>query len=225
MLEPVAIEELNFTRPLGEVRSWVESLCARYKNPDWNDHFVAKRGLTNKLQGELVPLAFVCDRLATERPESHLRYFPSSAQSFDAQVLSADRTTEEVLEVTLACDGYRDAIAGEYLRKYGWAPLWVPLASSGTKNSRELRFPEMRSMSADQIVEDGLTLIRKTVGAKSASGKYEGISLVVGFEDFRLLPHHFEYTKAELRKLNSVFKIIYYVGLEGNFFHLQHAKT
>jgi hypothetical protein len=221
MREPVALEELNATRLLGEVRPWVESLCSRYKNPDWCDHFVKKRGLSNRLQGELVPLAQLRDRLAPERPESRLKYFPGSGQSFDAHILAADNFVQEVLEVTLACDGYRDAIAGECLKKYGWAPLWIPLAYSGRRNARELPLPKMQSKDTEQIVEDGLTLIRNAVGAKSASGKYESVSLVVGLEDFRFLDRHFEYVKSELQKTASAFKVVYYVGLDGRFFFTQ----
>ncbi len=223
MREPIAIEELIPTRPLREVRAWVESLCARYKNPDWNDHFVAKRGVSNKLQGELVPLAQLCAQLANEQPEAQLKYFPSSSQSFDAQILSADGKVQEILEVTLACDGHRDAIAAEYLKKYDWAPMWIPLAYSGRRNDRGLPLPEIHSMSAEQIVEDGLTLIREAVVAKSSSGKYKGVSLVVGLEDFRFLPHHFEGVKDKLKNIKSNFQVVYYVGLSGNFFYTQRA--
>jgi hypothetical protein len=219
--EPVAIEELTSTLPLACVMPWVEGLCSRYKSPEWNNFFVEKRGLTNRLQGELVPLAFLCDHLAPQRANSFLKYFPGSGQSFDAQVLKLDGSVEEVLEVTLACDGYRDAIAGEYLKKYGWVPLWIPLSYSGKRNSRELPLPEIQSMDAEQIVEDTLILVRSAIEAKSTSGKYENISLVVGFEDFRLLDRHFEYTKAEILKIKSAFRIIYYVGLGGRFFHMQ----
>ena len=196
--EPVALEDLSCTLPLAGVRPWVEDLCLRYKNPEWNDYFVGKRGLTNRLQGELVPLAFLCDHVAVDRANALLRYFPGSGQSFDAQVLTPDGRVEEVLEVTLACDGYRDSIAGEYLKKYGWAPLWIPLSYSGKRQSRELPLPEMQSMNAEQIVEDGLVLVRNAVEAKSSSGKYRNMSLVVGFEDFRLLDRHFEYARTEL---------------------------
>lgn len=225
MREPIAIEELSSTHALADVRPWVEGLCARYKNPDWNDHFVAKRGLTNRLQGELVPLALLCDHLAPDCPGSYLKYCPGSAQSFDAQVLAADGTVEETLEVTLACDGYRDSIAGEYLKKYGWAPLWVPLAYSGRRNARDLPLPKVFSMSSDQIVEDGLVLVRDAVEAKSISGKYGNASLVVGLEDFRLLDHHFEYTKSELLKIKSAFQAVYYVGLGGRFFLAQRQAV
>lgn len=223
MREPVAIEELSSTLPLADVRPWVEGLCSRYKNSEWNDHFVEKRGLTNRLQGELVPLAFLCDYLAPERTNASLKYFPGSGQSFDAQVLTLDGSVEEVLEVTLACDGYRDSIAGEYLKKYGWAPLWIPLSYAGRKNSRELPLPKIQSMDAEQIVEDGLALVRNAVEAKSVSRKYENVSLVVGFEDFRLLDRHLAYTKAELLKIKSKFPIVYYVGLGGRFFHVQRT--
>jgi hypothetical protein len=224
MIEPVAAEELDSARPIEEVRPWVESLCARYKTPEWNDHFVARRGLSNKIQGELVPLAHFSHHVASERRGSQLKYFPTSTQSFDAQVLSPDGSVQEVLEVTLACDGYRDAIAGEYLKKYGWAPLWVPLVYSGKRNARELPLPEMQSTDSEQIVEDGLTLIRNAVEAKSSSGKYEAVSLVVGLEDFRFLPRHIDGVKKELGEIRSVFDVVYYVGLEGRFFYAQKQE-
>lgn len=223
MLEPVSIQELKGPHPLAEVRPWVESLCARYKTPEWNDYFFDRRGLTNKLQGELVPLAQFCHHNVPERPDSHLLYFPTSDQSFDAHVLLADGTVQEVLEVTLACDGYRDAIAGEYQKKYGWAPLWIPLSYSGKRKSRELPLPEIKSMDAEQIVEDGLSLIRNAVEAKSSSGKYQSVSLVVGLEDFRFLPHHFQNVKASLAQIRSTFEAVYYVGLEGRFFYAQRT--
>jgi hypothetical protein len=111
MIEPVTAEELDSAHPMEEVRPWVESLCARYKSPEWHDHFVAKRGLSNRIQGELVPLAHFSHHVAPERRGSQLKYFPTTTQSYDAQVLSQDGSVQEVLEVTLACDGYRDAIA------------------------------------------------------------------------------------------------------------------
>jgi hypothetical protein len=212
MPEPLSVEELGSRVPLTEVRAWVEGLCARYRNPEWKDYFDEKRGLTNKLQGELVPLALLCDQLSPSRATAFLRYFPSSGQSFDAQVLAADGRIEEVLEVTLACDGYRDSIAGEFLKKYGSAPLWIPPSYAGRRTSRELPLPEVQSMDAEQIVEDGLVLVRNAVEAKSTSGKYENVSLVVGFEDFRLLSGHYEYAKAEFDKIKSVFATVYFVG-------------
>ena len=223
MREPAAFEDLQFTLPLSDVRPWVEELCSRYKNAEWNDYFVGKRGLTKRLQDELIPLAFLCDHVAGERINTVLRYFPCSGQSFDAQVLSLDGHVEEVLEVTHACDGYRDSIAGEYLKKYGLAPLWIPLSYSGRRQSRELPLPEIRSMSAEQIVEDGLALIRNAVEAKSNSGRYSNVSLVVGFEDFRLLDWHFEYARNELAKIKSTFPFVYFVGLGGRFFYARRA--
>ena len=223
MREPVDTAELNVVLKLGEFRPWVESLCERYKNPEWNDHFVAKRGLTNRIQGELIPLALLCFHLTTLRSNSYLKYFPGSTQSFDAQMLSADHSVEEVLEVTLACDGYRDSIAGEYLKKHGWAPLWIPLEYSGRKNSREISLPVIRSMSTHQIIEDGLTLVRNAVDTKSVSGKYQNTSLVVGFEDFRLRNIDFEYARNALLGIKSTFQVIYYVGLGGRFFATQRA--
>lgn len=136
MHEPITLEELGSSRPVASFRSWIESLCARYKTPEFNQYFVARRGLTNKLQGELVPLGQFCHHMAHEHQDCQLKYFPTTGQSFDAQILSKDGSVKEVLEVTLACDGYRDAIAGEYLNKYGLAPLWVPLSHSGRRNSR-----------------------------------------------------------------------------------------
>jgi hypothetical protein len=225
MHEPVTLEELGSSRPVAGFRSWIESLCARYKTPEFNQYFVARRGLTNKLQGELVPLAQFCHHIAHEHQDCQLKYFPTTGQSFDAQILSENGTVKEVIEVTLACDGYRDSIAGEYLNKYGWAPLWVPLSYSGRRNSRELPLPEMGSMDTEQIVEDGLTLIRNAVEAKSSSSKYKGVSLVVGLEDFRFLPRHTDGVKAELAKIPSAFAVIYYVGLEGRFFYAHHNQA
>ena len=219
MHEPVTLRELGSTRALPEVRAWVEGLCARYKSdPVWNDYFVAKRGLTNRLQGELLPLAHLCDRLAKNWPRHYLTYFTGTEQSFDAHILAEDRTIVDILEVTLACDGHRDSIAGEYLKKYGFVPLWTALSYSGHRGSRELPFPKFRSMKADQIVEDGLVLVRDAVAAKSNSRKYKHTSLVVGLEDSRLLDHDFEYFSDELRKIQSEFQLIYYVGMDGRFF-------
>ncbi len=224
MLEPVTFEELELAQPFPFFPSWIEKLCARYRNPEWNDYFVARRGLTNKLQGELVPLAQLCHYLASDRPDSKFKYFATSGQSFDAHVLSCNGDVQEVLEVTLACDGYRDAIASECLKKYGWAPLWSPLCYAGRRMSRDLPLPEIRSMGTKKIVEDGLALVRKAVKAKSSSGKYEGVNLVVGLEDFRFLPDQIEDVKVELSKIQSNFKIIYYVGLDDHFFYTQFNK-
>lgn len=225
MHEPVTLEELGSSKPVVSFRSWIESLCARYKTPEFNQYFVARRGLTNKLQGELVPLAHFCHHMAHERQDCQLKYFPTTGQSFDAQILSENGSVKEILEVTLACDGYRDAIAGEYLNKYGLAPLWVPLPYSGKRNSRDLPLPEMRSMNTEQIVEDGLTLIRNAVEAKSSSSKYKDINLVVGLEDFRFLPRHTDGVKAELAKIPSTFAVIYYVGLDGGFFYAHRNQA
>ena len=79
-------------------------------------------------------------------------------------------------------------------------------------------------MGTKKIVEDGLALVRKAVKAKSSSGKYEGVNLVVGLEDFRFLPDQIEDVKVELSKIQSNFKIIYYVGLDGHFFYTQFNK-
>lgn len=80
-------------------------------------------------------------------------------------------------------------------------------------------------MDTEQIVEDGLTLIRSAVEKKSFSSKYKGVSLVVGLEDFRFLPRHTDGVKAELAKIPSTFAAIYYVGLEGCFFYAHRNQA
>jgi hypothetical protein len=81
----------------------------------------------------------------------------------------------------------------------------------------------MQSMDAEQIVDDGLTLIRNAVEAKSSSGKYKAVSLVVGLEEFRFLPHHIDTVKKKLGDIRSVFDAVYYVGLGGYFFSAQRT--
>lgn len=227
VIEPVSVAELNLPLAVPEVDAWVTSLCTRYRRTvELERYFLEKRGLSNDIQKELIPLAKLCKRIASERPTSRLLYFHGSAQSFDAQILSESGCIEEVLEVTLACDGYQEAVAAEALSIYGWAPLWSPVQKSGARPNRVIPEPEIQSLDANTIVDECLNQVRMSVERKSDSGKYRGVSLVVGIDDFRLLTQQqIDRALKSFMAINSCFNAIYFVGLGERVFLCSRNKA
>lgn len=220
MPEPVRVEEFNAAISLPEFGPWVTSLCARYQdNGHWQKYFHEKRGLSNDIQKELIPLAKFCEQIASQRPMARLRYVHGSRQSFDAEILTPDGQVSEILEVTLACDGYQEALAAEALAIHGYAPLWSTVEHSGARANRVIPEPELKSLDAEEIVGECIAQVRNAVAQKSGSGKYENVNLVVAFDDFRLLSQeHHRMLSQGLLGITSRFRFIYFVGLCGYFF-------
>lgn len=218
--EPVCVEELSAAVPLSEFDPWVSSLCARYQdNGRWQKYFHEKRGLSNDIQKELIPLAKFCERIASHRPMARLRYVHGSRQSFDAEIVMPDGQVSEILEVTLACDGYQEALAAEALVIHGYAPLWSTVEHSGSRANRVIPEPDLKSLNAEEIVVECIAQARNAVAKKSDSGKYENVNLLVTFDDFRLLSQgHHSMASQGFVGITSRFRSIYFVGLCGNFF-------
>jgi hypothetical protein len=218
--EPISIEQLTRPVPLSEVSAWVEKLCARYtSDPSWQNYFLQKRGLTKDLQDELIPLGLLCKKIESRAPSALLHYYHGSKQSFDAKIVLPSGKTLETLEITLACDGYQDAIAAESLELHGYAPLYSPIPSSGPRASRQLPKPELVSLDADVVVAECIAQVQEAVMRKCQSRKYIDTNLVVAFDDFRLLSlGHFELVINELHAIKSSFPVVYYVGLGGRLF-------
>lgn len=218
--EPVCVEELNAAVLLSDFSPWVSSLCTRYHdNGHWQKHFLEKRGLSNDIQKELIPLAKFCERVASQRPMARLQYVHGSRQSFDAEVLMPDGQVNEILEVTLAGEGPQEARAGEALARYGYAPLWSKIESSGPRANRVIPEPSLKSLNAQEIVEECIAQVSNAVVKKSESGKYDNVNLVVAFDDFRLLSQeHHNMVAQAFASITSRFTSIYFVGLCGQFF-------
>ena len=219
-VEPLKVEELMEPIPLGEVESWVQRRCERYTtDPEWSGYFLGRRGLTKDLQDELIPLALFCKQVAPRLPGAVLRYFQGSGQSFDAKIVLPDGSEVETLEVTVACDGYRDALVRESLSCHGFAPLYSEIPQTGARSSRELPEPEMVSIDARAMVSECSEQVRTAVERKSSSGKYVNTNLIVAFDDFRLLSvDDFEQAITTFRAIQSSFPVVYYVGLTGRVF-------
>jgi len=218
--EPLTVEELLEPIPIGDVGPWVQRLCARYtSDPNWAPYFSEKRGLTKDLQDELIPLSLFCKQVAPRFSDAVLRYFQGSGQSFDAKIVLPDGTEVETLEVTLACNGYQDAVVRESLALHGFAPLYSEIPQTGARSSRELPEPEMVSIDARAMVSECIEQVRRAVERKSSSGKYVNTNLIVAFDDFRLLSvDDFEQATTTFRAIQSSFPVVYYVGLTGRVF-------
>lgn len=225
--EPVCIEELCLPVLIPDFGPWVSSLCARYQDDEhWRKHFLERRGLSNDIQKELIPLAKFCEKIASQRPTARLRYVHGSRQSFDAEVLMPNGQVSETLEVTLACDGYQEALANEALARHGYAPLWSTIECSGSRVDRVIPKPDLKSLDAREIVEECITQVRGAVAKKSASGKYDNVNLVVAFDDFRLLSReHHSMASQAFAGITSQFRSIYFVGLCGQFFMRSEAEA
>jgi hypothetical protein len=218
--EPVSSHELGRAIPVCDFEPWVSSLCERYsQDENWLKYFHEKRGISNDIQKELIPLAQFSKQLAKLQPLSKIQYFHGSKQSFDAKILSQNSDIMEVLEITLACNGYQEAIAAESLTEHGYAPLWSNIMQSGKRGKRGIPKPELVSLDTQHIVDECIMQVRNAVTKKSLSNKYENINLIVAFDDFRLLSKddHSIATKA-FREIKSRFSTIYFVGLTGSFF-------
>lgn len=226
IVEPVYLQELCVPISLPEVGAWVTKLCVRYHTePSWRRYFLEKRGITKDIQDELIPLSILCKKMATNRPNSYLQYFQGSGQSFDAKILSSSGVVQEVLEVTLACDGLQERMATEALIAHGYAPLWSTIQdTTGNRRNRIIPLPELVSLDSDAIVEECISQVSNAVARKSDSGKYENVNLVVAFEDFRLLSKaHHELAIQEFKGIKSRFQVVYFVGLNKQVF-LRHGS-
>jgi hypothetical protein len=225
--EPVCIEELCLPVPIPDFSPWVFSLGARYQDDErLRKHFLEKRGLSNDIQKELIPLAKFCEKVASQRPTERLRYVHGSRQSFDAEILMPDGQASETLEVTLACDGYQEALANEALAKHGYAPLWSTIEYSGSRADRVIPMPDLKSLDAEKIVGECIEQVCRAVAKKSDSGKYDNINLVVAFNDFRLLSQeHHSMASQAFASITSRFRSIYFVGLCGQFFMRSEAEA
>jgi hypothetical protein len=224
-VEPVSVEQLIKPVLVRNVDSWVTKLCKRYTtDPNWKTYFWEKRGLTKDIQDELIPLGLFCRQMTRQYLDASLHYFHGSNQSFDAKIVLASGKEAETLEVTLACDGYQEAIVAESLALYGYAPLYSNIPHSGSRGARQLPKPELVSLDADVMIKECINQVRSAVEQKSRSGKYVNTNLVVAFDDFRLLStEHFEQVTNKFGAIESSFPVVYYVGLTGRIFHIQQA--
>jgi hypothetical protein len=224
--EPVCIKELCLPVLVPDFDPWISSLCARYQDDErWRKYFLEKRGLSNDIQKELIPLAKFCGKIASQRPTERLRYVHGSRQSFDAEILLPNGQVSETLEVTLACNGYQEALANEALAKHGYAPLWSTIEYSGSRVDRVIPKPELRSLDARKIVEECIAQVGDAVAKKSDSGKYDNVNLVVAFNDFRLLSQEDHSIASQaFASITSRFRYIYFVGLCGRFFMRSEAE-
>jgi hypothetical protein len=224
MIEPVVLSELEADVPISAFEQWAHALCGRYlDSPSLRQHFIEKRGVSKVLQDELLPLARMAAVLASSGTAGRLQMFPRRDRSYDAQRLDAQGRAVETIEITVACNGYRDAIAAETLLKHRYAPLYSDIPSEGTRRSRSIPAPSLVSLSASDMVEEVIELIRVVIQKKVDQEVEERDTLLVAFDDFRLLSvEDFERVSGAFPLRPRGFTRFYLLGLGGNF---RHALT
>lgn len=167
-----------------DAEMWVKSLLEKFHaTRESRDFLILRKGVTNKIIKELIPLSKYCSRKYTA--EGYLlKFYPGSEQSFDAEIIKDNGDLVERVEVTLAIDGYQNSIQAEALVEFGTAPIYrTPLYEGTGRNRQLLENSEYDLIDNDEWINKLSILIQESYNKKHNNiHKYPETTLLIGVD-------------------------------------------
>ncbi len=184
LIPTITNKELATPIKTKDAEVWVQSLLKRYHvTRESRDFLIQRKGVTNEIIKELIPLSKYCSRKYS--CEGYLlKFYPGSEQSFDAEIIKDNGDLVERIEVTLAIDGYQNSIQAEALVEFGTAPMFrTPLYEGVGRKRRLLENSEYDFIDNDEWINKLAVLIQKSYNKKHGNiHKYPETTLLIGVD-------------------------------------------